>query len=525
VSDGQASPQASAPVDARPLVLLLGVVLAALVHLAVGLLPFPEEVPPGPARMAAAVTALTATCWLGNGLPLGPASLLPLALMPLLGALPIASVAPSYAHPILWLFFGGFVLAIGIERWGLHRRLALRIVALVGLEPSRLVLGFMIAGAFLSMWMSNTATTLLLFPIARALVDSLVRARAVEGKGSEGFGFALLLGIAYACSAGGIATPIGTAPNALFLSFYGGYVAKGAPPIGFPQWMMLALPVTLILVPVIWLYLTRVSCRVPRAHPAARAILDEEIRALPPLSSAEKRMAGLFALVALLWITRQDFRLGEAFFIPGWWRLLPVESAAAIGDGAVAVLVAILAFLVPSGRRKGEALMDWDHARRMPWDILFLLGGGVAIARAFEDTGLSAAIGLGLKPALESMPPLAMILMVCTLVTFLTEVTSNTAVIALLLPVLAGAAAAANVDPRLLLVPATLSASCAFMLPIATPPNAIVYASGLVPMAKMARTGIWMNLIGIVVITLVVWLVGTVVLGIDTGAMPDWGRG
>lgn len=504
--------------------LLVGVLLAGLAYWTTGFLPFSESVSPYPARMGAAITALTAACWLGNGLSLGAASLIPLALMPTLGVLPIGVAAPSYAHPILWLFFGGFVLALGVQRWGLHRRIALAVLVRIGAQPARLIFGFMAAAALLSMWLSNTATALLLFPIAIALVRSLVDSRAVDVSSRENFSFALLLGIAYGCSVGGVATPIGTAPNALFLSTLESYGERGAPPISFLSWMVLALPVTLVLLPLIWIYLVRFASRLPRGHPEARSILEEKARELEPMSKAEWRMAALFVLVALLWMTRQDFDLGKLGTIPGWWRLMPVQEAADIGDGAVATFVALLAFLIPSGRKRGESLMNWDEAKKMPWEILYLLGGGILIARAFSETGLSEAIGLFIKPTVSDLHPLGMIVLVCVMVTFLTEVTSNTAVVALLLPVLASTAAASDVDPRLLMLPATFSASCAFMLPIATPPNAIVYASGEIPMARMARTGFALNLLGVVVIALVTWLVAVHVLGIDPYQSPEWAR-
>ncbi len=508
--------------DARPGVLLLGLAIACAVYFLAGKLPFPEDVSSYRARMAAAVTALTATCWLGNAMGVGMASLIPLALLPLLGVLPVAKSATAYSHPILWLFFGGFVLALGVERWGLHRRIALRIISILGVKPNRLILGFMVAGAFLSMWLSNTATTLLLFPIAMAMVQNLRRADVVDARSERNFGFVLLLGIAFGCSVGGIGTPIGTSPNALFLSTYSGFVDKGAPAIGFLQWMIIALPVTLLMVPLIWLFLTRMVSRVPEGNSESKKMLDREVRALPPMTSAEFRMAGLFVLAALLWTTRQDFQLSEGFTFPGWWRLLPVETPKDIGDGAVAVFISVIAFVVPSGLKKGQALMNWEHAVKMPWDILLLLGGGILIARSFQESGLSDSIGLAMRPVVEDLHPLVMIFFVCSLVTFFTEVTSNTAMVSLFLPILMSVALAGNIDPRLLMIPATFSASCAFMLPIATPPNAIVYASGMIPMARMARVGFVINLMGIVVVTLVTWFVAVIVLGVQTSGAPEW---
>lgn len=507
--------------DFYPRRLVLAVIVALAAYGVTTLLPFDQDATPDRACMAAAITAFVATCWLAGALPLGAASIIPIALMPLLGALSVERAAGAYAHPIIWLFFGGFILALGIERWGLHRRIALGIIQRVGVEPSRLVLGFMVASASLSMWMTNTATTLLLLPIALALVESLKKAGGVTKKSEANFAFTLLIGIAYAASLGGIGTPIGTAPNALYLTNWAPFESKGGPPMTFPIWMVMGCTLILVMVPSVWLLLTRVLAPVPKGIPEAREILDAEARSLPTMDAAEKRMLALFALAAFLWLSRRDVDLGP-LTIPGWWSLFPVDDARFIGDGAVAVVVGVLAFVVPSGRTPGQALIDWETARKMPWDILFLIGGGIAIARAFKETGLSAAIGSALEPLVGQLHPILLVAVVCFVMTFLTEVTSNTATTALLLPILVSASVAARIDPRLLMLPATFSASCAFMLPIATPPNAIVFASGHISMRRMARTGLVVNLAGVLAITLLVWLVAKPLLGIDTRGVPEW---
>lgn len=507
--------------DVYPRRLVLAVIAALAAYDVTTLLPFGEDATPGRACMAAAITAFVAACWLAGAIPLGAASIIPIALMPLLGALPVDRAAGAYAHPIVWLFFGGFILALGIERWGLHRRIALGVIQRFGVEPSRLVFGFMAASALLSMWMTNTATTLLLLPIAQALVKSLKEAGGVTEEGEANFAFTLLIGIAYAASLGGIGTPIGTAPNALYLTNWAPFESRGGPPMTFPVWMVVGSAVILIMVPSVWLMLTRVLAPVPRGIPEARQILDAEAQALPKIDAAEKRMLALFAFAAFLWIARRDVDLGP-LTIPGWWNLFPVGDAQFIGDGAVAVVIGVLAFIIPSGRTRGRALMDWETARKMPWDILFLIGGGIAIARAFKETGLSTAVGSALEPLVGQLHPILLVAVVSFVMTFLTEVTSNTATTALLLPILVSASLAARLDPRLLMLPATISASCAFMLPIATPPNAIVFASGHIPMRRMARTGLFFNLLGVVVITLLVWFVARPLLGIDLNGLPAW---
>lgn len=508
----------------QPARFLAAVVAAAVAYSAAGLLPFEDAAQAYAGRMAAGLTALVAVCWLANVLPLAAASLLPMTLFPVFGVLPIDKTAACYAHPIIWMFFGGFVLALGIERWGLHRRIALSIILRVGAKPSRLVWGFMGAAAILSMWLNNTATTLMLLPIALALINSMSESRAVSVRGEANFAFAMLLGIAYGASIGGVGTPIGTAPNALFFSNYETFLSD-APPLSFLKWMALALPLVLVMTPLVGWLLTHVLAPQERGFPQAQAVLMKEARDLKPMDKAEKGMLYLFGLAAVLWTTRADVNLGSWGFIPGWWNLFPAPSAAYIGDAAVAISVALLAFMIPSGKEDGKMLMDWKTAKTLPWEILFLIGGGIAIAESFKNTGLAGAIGNSIEPLVANYHPIVIIAMVCFIMTFLTEVTSNTAMTSLLLPVLAATAVAIDLDPRLLMLPATLSASCAFMLPIATPPNAIIFASGRIGMLRMARAGIWVNLIGVVLITLLTWFVAVPVLEIDVTGLPNWMNG
>lgn len=503
--------------------LLGALVVAVVVFLLSSFLPFSSGSDPYAAKMAAAITALVATIWLTNAVSLGAASLIPIALMPLCGVLPLHETASSYAHPIIWLFFGGFVLALGVERFGLHQRIALNILVRFGVNPRGLVLGFMLSSAFLSMWIMNTATALLLLPIALALEQSLSETGCLTKKNRDIFAFALLVGIAYASSIGGMATPIGTAPNLLFLSNYATLENKGAPPFSFLTWMIVGGSVALVMIPTVWLVLCRCMGRAPESDSQMRTFLTNQVRALAPMDHAEKRMLGLFSLAVLLWVTRQDVMFGSVT-IPGWWNLLPIEHASHVGAGGVAVLVAVLAFLIPSGRQQGQALMDWKTAKKVPWDILFLFGAGIAIARAFDHTGLTTSVGLCLKPVMGLVHPIVLVLAVCLLMTFLTEFTSNTAMTAIMLPVLIGAGLGAGMDPRLLMIPATFSASCAFMLPIATPPNAIVFSSGRIPIVQMAKTGFFINLLGAVIITALVWLVAVPVLEINTSGLPGWAK-
>jgi sodium-dependent dicarboxylate transporter 2/3/5 len=391
------------------------------------------------------------------------------ALFPLLGVLDDRQVATAYGHPLILLLLGGFLLSTAMEKCGAHRRVAMAMVRLVGGGGNRsLVLGFMLATAVLSMWISNTASTLMLLPVALAVLE--------QDRGGQ-LRAPLLLGIAYSASLGGLGTPIGSPPNVIFLGIY--RETTGIE-FGFLDWMKIGIPLVVLLVPVAWLLLTRGLERGRRI----------ELPSLGPWRPAEFRVLAIFAATAVAWMTR------SAPF-GGWSGSLGIETA---GDSTVALLAVVVLFLVPDG--EGQALLDWETARRIPWGLLILFGGGIAIARGFEASGLSSSLGRALAFVAEA-PPLVMLLGLCLGVTFLTEVTSNTATTTLLMPILAAAGLAAAIDPARLMIPAAISASCAFMLPVATPPNAIVFGTDLLSMRVMAREGLWLNLVAALVIALV----------------------
>jgi solute carrier family 13 (sodium-dependent dicarboxylate transporter), member 2/3/5 len=522
--ESSANPVAGEVVDVHPKRLLLGFVVAVGLGFASLWLPFESGVASTGGALAVGVTGLTAWCWLTRCLPLAPASLIPLALFPLLGISSTKSVATAYAHPILWLFFGGFVLAMAIERWGLHRRLALHIIARVGLRPRRLVLGFIAAGLFLSMWISNTATSLMLLPIGVALIDRVRKLGVLGDAASKRLSTALLLGLAYGCSLGGMATPIGTAPNLLFLASYQEAVAPNAPDFSFPQWIALMLPIAILFAVIVWACLVFFTFKLPKGDARSGELIREELRSLPRLSSAEKRLLMVFGLAVLLWVTRKDVPLSSGHVIPGWSTLLGFTGATKnfVQDGSVAVLMAILTFFIPSGDRGSPPLMDWKTARGLPFDILFLLGGGIAIAAVLEQSGVCGAMANVLKPLVENVHPFFAVLLTVAMMTFLTEVTSNTATTALMLPILSVTSVAAGLDPRLLMLPATIAASCAFMLPIATPPNAVVFASGRLRMGEMVRAGFLLNLISIALLSLATWFGLVPALGIEPNTVPEW---
>jgi len=446
-----------------------------LAGLACGLLAWGVDLPTA-AISTAAVTGLTAAWWVLEPIPIAAASMVPFAAFPLLGVLDHKAVAASYGHTLIMLLMGGFMLSTAMAASGAHKRVAVTMVRALGGGRRRLVLGFMLATAFCSMWISNTATVLMLLPVALAVLEQDQRRAEL--------GVPLLLGIAWASSIGGLGTPVGTPPNVIFI---GVYEEVTGVQIGFLDWMRIGIPAVLALLPLAWWLMVRALPRGEALH----------VEALGPMRRHEARVLLLFAATALAWITRTA---------PwgGWSRWLHAEGA---GDATVAFVALLLLFVLPSGDplRKGEGralhsrLLTWEEARQIPWGLLLLFGGGIAIAKAFGASGLGDAIGQALA-GLTALPVFALLLVLCLGVTFLTEVTSNTATTTLLMPVLASAAAVGGREPALLMVPAALSASCAFMLPVATAPNAIVFGSGWVPMQEMARRGFVLNLIGAVVL-------------------------
>jgi sodium-dependent dicarboxylate transporter 2/3/5 len=421
------------------------------------------------AAWTVAITSLTVVWWIFEPIPIPATSLIPIAAMPLTGVLSQAEVSEAYGNSLVLLLLGGFILSTAMERSGAHRRIALGMVRLFGGTSSRrLVFGFMSAAAVLSMWISNTATTLMLLPVALAVLE-----RAKDPK----LATPLLLGIAYAASLGGIGTPIGTPPNLVFMQVYAD--ATGSE-VSFLSWMGWGLPVVLCFLPLMGLWLTR------KLDYVGVVDLPEVGRWRPE----EARVLGVFATTAALWITRR-----EPF--GGWSAWLDMPGA---NDGAVALLAVVVMFVVPNG--KGGRLLDWETATRIPWGMLILFGGGITIAKAFVESGLSAALG-GALSELATWHTVALIGIICLTVTFLTEMTSNTATTTLLMPILAAAAIGAGLPPSLLMVPAAMSASCAFMLPVATAPNTIVFGTGRFNTQTMVREGFVLNLIGAVVVTLV----------------------
>ncbi len=447
----------------RLLILTGGPAAALALGLGLGMAGQPPDV-----CWTAGVTLLCAVWWVAEAIPIPITALLPLAVFPLVGVLTPNEVGQAYGNPLILLYLGGFMLSMAMERSGAHRRIALGMVNIFGGGGRGVVFGFMAAAALLSMWISNTATSLMLLPIALA---------TLENTRDQRFKIALLLGIAYACNVGGIGTPVGTPPNLIFMQVYQETTGVA---LGFVDWMRWGLPVVILFVPLIGLWVTR-------SLPSG---VNLSLPAVGEWRTEERRTLIVFLLTALAWITRNDP-------FGGWsaWLNLPQAN-----DASVALLSVIAMFLVPNG--KGERLLDWESAVKIPWGILILFGGGICIASAFVSSGISQIIGESLA-ALSGVHIVILLATICLSVTFLTEITSNTATTALLMPVLAAAGVGAAIDPRLLMVPAAMSASCAFMLPVATGPNAVIFSSGMVPIRAMAREGLGLNLLGAAVITAV----------------------
>ncbi|MEC8193319.1 MAG: SLC13 family permease [Myxococcota bacterium] len=428
------------------------------------------------AAWTAAITAVCATWWVTEPIPIPATSIIPFAAFPLTGVLTHKEIATAYGHTLILLLLGGFILSTAMASSGAHKRLAVGMVRLVGGAGGRtLVLGFMLATAVCSMWISNTATTLMLLPVALAVLE-----QDEAAGGGDTLKVPLLLGIAYAASIGGMGTPVGTPPNVIFMGIY--TEATGTE-IAFFDWMLIGIPTVAILLPIVWLYLTR---NLTQSR-------DLVLPNLGPWAASERRVLIVFLITAAAWVTRTTP-------FGGWARWLDLPGA---GDSTVALAAVVALFLIPNG--KGGRMLDWETASKIPWGLLILFGGGIGIARGFEASGLSTAMGSWLANDLgiTAWPVIGMTLTICVAVTFLTEVTSNTATTTLLMPVLAAAGIAAGIDPALLMIPAALSASCAFMLPVATAPNAIMFGTNMIATKTMAREGFALNLVGAVAITAV----------------------
>ncbi len=484
-------------------------------------MPQPEGMTQAGQRLLA-VVLLMAVWWMGEGTSISVTALLPLVLFPALGILSSKEVAPNYTNHLVFLFLGGFMIALAMEKWNFHKRIALWIISLIGVDLERIVLGFMVAAAFLSMWISNTATTMMMLPVGMAVVRqigfeaSLNGARNAESRKAiqESLGLVLMLGLAYSASIGGVGTLIGTAPNIVFAGFYKNLYPQYSE-ITFFQWMVLGIPLVCVFIPLVWVYLCRFVAPIPLKQiqfgENEPEIIENELKELGKMNRAEKIIAVVFLATALLWIFRQPISLGS-ITLPGWSNLFARPEL--LHDATVAMAMGLLLALLPLNFREGMELrgkteffvLDWETIQtKVPWGILLLFGGGFALAAGFGKTGLDKWIGEQLA-GVATLPLVGVILVICLAITFLTELTSNTATTTMILPIIGATAVAASYHPLMLMIPATLSASFAFMLPVATPPNAIVYSSGWVSIPKMSRAGVALNFLGAVLVTTVVLL-------------------
>jgi sodium-dependent dicarboxylate transporter 2/3/5 len=472
---------------------LAALVAGPLVALVILLLPPPAAMAPDAWKLVSLASWMV-VWWLGEAVPIPATALLPIPLMPLYGIGTIGPVAANYANPLVFLFLGGFLLAAAMQRWGLHRRIALEIVRFVGTSPGGIIAGFMLATAFLSMWISNTATTIMMFAVGLSVIEFVAR-KVTDERTVHHFGVALMLGIAYAASIGGVGTLIGTPPNALLASFLAStYDIE----IDFFTWMLIGMPVVIVMLPVAWLLLTQVIF--PTRHldlGGAGTVIADELQGLGAMSKGEKVVAVVFGCAALGWIFRSQIV---------WLTGLPLD------DTMIALIAALVLFAWPISRGQGQFALGWEDARHVPWGVLLLFGGGLALAAGFKDTGLAEWIGNAVGGL--DIGTWTLVFVVAAAIVYLTEITSNTASTATFLPILGAVAVGLGLDPRLLAIPVALGASMAFMMPVATPPNAIVFSYEKMQLRDMVVAGFWLNIVAVAVCFGAVYLLAGVVFGL-----------
>jgi len=475
----------------------VGAALAAAVFAALWLSP-PLGGLSGPGTRVALLAVLMAVLWVSEAIPIAATSLLPLVLLPLLGISPIRLAAAPYADPVIYLFMGGFLLALAMERWNLHRRLALAIIAAIGTRPRALVLGFLCAATFISMWTSNSATAMMLLPIGVS-VHALLAMSTGANPASREMGSALVLAIAYGANVGGMGTLIGTPPNAVLKAYM---QRQHGVEIGFAQWMLLGVPLILVSVPLVYFILTRLSFRVDNTPvPGVREEIAASRAKLGPMSRPEWTVAGAFLLAVVLWVSREYWKAEAPRDTGAAWPL-----GALVTDEVIAMGAAALLFFIPAGRGRGFVL-DWGTTRKLPWDVLILFGGGLSLAAGMERTGLVMELARAME-GMATWPALGIVFLVTLVMIFATALTSNTATATAFLPVIGALAVAVKQPVLLLAVPVTLAASADFMLPVGTPPNAIAYGSGLVSLPRMVRAGFWVNLAFALLIPAIMWTLG-----------------
>ncbi len=488
----------------------IGLFLGIILFFIVLIFPTPEGLS-SEGMYVAAIALLMAVWWISEALPIAAIALIPIALFPVFGVMTSQEVTNQYADHIIYLFMGGFLIAVTMERWALHKRVALNIIRLVGTGPSQIVLGFMIASALLSMWISNTATAMMMVPIGLAVikqVSTIIEEQQIQNVDTtpENFRFAvaLMLGIAYACSIGGVGTIIGTPPNTVLV---GVVESTFGQTITFAQWMAFGIPFVVVMLGLCWLYLVRVAFPPEISTlPGGKEFIQEEIGKLGKMTREEFRVAVVFGGVALAWILR---------------GFIDIEALELVHDSTIAIAGALVLFGTPSDFKKGVFLLDWETATKIPWGIIVLFGGGLALAHGFSTSGLAEWIAHSLT-ILEGVHIIVMLFALIFLTIMLTEITSNTATATMLMPILSSMAIAMMIHPYALMVSAAIAASFAFMLPVATPPNAVVFGSSFITIPQMAKAGIWLNILSVFVITIMAYVLLPLIWGIELTTLPDW---
>lgn len=496
---------------------IFGLVFGIVVFFSILLIPASEELGIT-GKNAAAVALLMAIWWVTEVVPIYVTALLPLALFPLLGILEAGETSENYGNKYVFLLLGGFFIAKAFEVHNLHQRLALIIIKILGTSRRMIILSFMVATAILSMWIANVSVALIMLPIALALISKIP-----ESHKNDQFGLALMLAIAYSASIGGTGTLIGTPPNLIFV----GVIEKifpDAPEISFFQWMLLGIPLVTIFLPITWFYLIQYF-GIKGNFPGSKDIIDQELKSLGRITTAEKRILIIFSITALAWVFRKDFQF-DNFIIYGWASRLGIDHL--VHDATIAIIAAILMFLIPSGythdsgKSEIRKLLDWKSASQVPWGVVLIVGGGYALADGFTKTGLADWMGMELT-MIADFPVLLLVMSIIIILTLLTEITSNTATTNIFLPILASMAIASQIHPYLIMIPGTIACSCAFMLPSGTGPNTVIFGSGKVTIPQMAKCGLGLNLIGVVVVTLIIYLIGFSVFQMS-GGVPTWIR-
>lgn len=469
-------------------------------------------------QRTAAVAALMAIWWMTEAIPISATALIPLGIFPVLKIQTAAETAASYGDRNIFLFMGGFFIAAAMQKWNLHRRIALHILRIIGTAPRQLLFGTMLATALLSMWISNTATTIMMLPIGMAMILSIIDLGQIPDEYCAKFKVAIMLAIAYSASIGGIGTLVGTPPNIVFTGIVS-TLFPDAPEFSFSRWLIVGLPVVICFLPIVWAVFTFILFKIPKLpENKNRELLNEQINKLGTMVKGERIVLWVFIFTAFGWIFRKEMHIG-ALTIPGWSELLGISEY--VHDSTVAIFSALLLFSIPLSLKQKKFPLDWKEAKQIPWGILILFGGGIALAGGFQDSGLSHWIGERLR-FVQFLHPFLIILITCAVITFLTELTSNIATATIFLPIVGSIAISAHMHPYVLMLPATIAASCAFMLPVGTPPNAIVFSSGYVSMTDMVRAGFWLNIIGIMLVSCITYFLIMPLLNISPYALPSW---